>query len=187
MSLSIKEMSERHVVTAGNYSFATAGQALFVHTGKSIVYNVLPGQGVVYTIEADGSTLTHDDTTIDATNIHSLFIGVGIDTNGNGSTSAIRHMGVENISGCRPTDASVSSPRCGAPQVTDLYFDLFGSIIAIVSDITVSLKLLDLIHTCASSDAKAHGSNVSSLSIVFFPFSFFVFTLISEDKWTLSL
>lgn len=122
MTLSLKEQ-QRHLVTSGNYSFAAAGQPLFVHTGKRIVYNVLPGQGVVYTINADGTTTTHDSTTITASNIYQLFIGVGVDLNGDGATDAIRHMGIEHISGCRPDQASVSSPRCGGPQVVDFYFD----------------------------------------------------------------
>lgn len=123
MTLTIKSDTQRHISLKGNYSFAAAGQPLFTHTGRSINYNVLPGQGVVYTIEADGTTLTHDSTTIDSSNIYALHIGVGVDTNGDGVTDAIRHLGIEHLSACHPEVASVSSPRCGGPQVVDFYFD----------------------------------------------------------------
>lgn len=121
MTLNLKP--DRHVVTAGNYSFAAAGQPLFVHTGKRIHYNVMPGQGVVYTQEADGTTLTHSSATINSTNAHRLFIGVGVDLNGDGITEAIRHIGIEHISACRIDQVAASSPRCGSPQVIDFYFD----------------------------------------------------------------
>jgi len=126
MTLTLKKDIQKHVVTSGNYALAAAGQPLFtcVGTGKSaqIIYNVLPGQLVAYTVN-NGVTLTVDDATLAASDIYELYIGVGIDTTGNGINDDIRHIGIEQVSGCEPREVSTSSPRCGGPQVVDFYFD----------------------------------------------------------------
>lgn len=127
MTLTLKKDVQKHVVTSGNYGLATAGQELFsvvVNGNKSrIVYNVVPGQLVAYTVNSNGVTNTVDDTTLTTADLPSLYVGVGWDSNGNGTTDDIRHIGIEDISGCLPREASVSSPTCGAPQVIDFYFD----------------------------------------------------------------
>lgn len=122
MTLTLKDNVQKHVVTSGNLGFAAAGQPLFVISGKRIIYNVNPGQLVAYTVN-DGVSLTVDESTLAASDIYRLFVGVGIDLNGDGLTDKVRHIGIEDISGCEPREVSTSSPRCGGPQVVDFYFD----------------------------------------------------------------
>lgn len=126
MTLTLKKDIQKHVVTSGNYAFAAPGQPLFtcIGSGQSaqIIYNVLPGQLVAYTVSG-GVATTVDDSTLAASDIYELYIGVGVDTTGNGITDDIRHIGIEQISGCEPREVSTSSPRCGGPQVVDFYFD----------------------------------------------------------------
>lgn len=127
MTLTLKKDVQKHVVTSGNYGMAAAGQPLFVCVGSGassrIVYNVVPGQLVAYTINTDGTTTTVDAGTLAASDIYSLYVGVGVDTDGDGVTNDIRHIGIEQISGCHPREASASSPKCGSPKVVDFYFD----------------------------------------------------------------
>lgn len=126
MTLTLKKDVQKHIVTSGNYALAAAGQPLFTIIGSGkrsqIVYNVLPGQLVAYTIN-NGVTLTVDDATLAASDIYELYIGVGVDLTGNGITDDIRHLGIEKISGCEPREVSTSDPKCGNPQVVDFYFD----------------------------------------------------------------
>jgi hypothetical protein len=126
MTSTLKKDIQKQVVTAGDHGLAAAGQALFtvVGTGNNaqIIYNVAPGQLVAYTI-SNGVTTTVDDATLAASDIYELYIGVGIDLNNDGVTDDIRHIGIEQISGCEPREVSTSSPRCGGPQVVDFYFD----------------------------------------------------------------
>lgn len=126
MTLTLKKDIQKHIVTAGNYGFAAAGQPLFSYVGKGksarIIYNVAPGQLVAYTV-TNGVTLTVTGATLAASDIYELYVGVGVDLNGDGVTDDIRHIGIEHVSGCQPREVSTSSPRCGGPQVTDFYFD----------------------------------------------------------------
>lgn len=125
MTSTLKNIS-KNVVTSGNYALATAGVPLFTVVGsgskKRLVYNVLPGQLVAYTVTG-GVSLTVDTGSLAASDINGLFIGVGVDTDGDGMTDDIRHIGIEGIAGCNPDEVSTSSPRCGNPQVMDFYFD----------------------------------------------------------------
>lgn len=117
---------QKHVVASGDYALATAGQTLFTIIGsgsrRRISYNVSPGQIVAYVIEG-GVTRTVDDGTLAAGDIHELYIGVGVDLDGDGVTDDIRHIGIEQVGGCDPREVSTSSPRCGSPQIMDFYFD----------------------------------------------------------------
>lgn len=124
MTSTLKNSVQKHVVTYGNYGFASAAgnPPLFTLSGGRINYNVNPGQLVAYVIE-DGVTRIVSASTLDSSEIYELYIGVGIDETGLGITTDVRHIGVEDISGCLPRKASTSSPRCGSPQVVDLYFD----------------------------------------------------------------
>lgn len=126
MTLTLKDNVQKHVVTAGNYGFAAAGQPLFNCIGSGanaqLIYNVRPGQLVAYTI-SNGVATTVDESTLAASDIYELYVGVGVDTNGDGNADDVRHIGVEQISGCEPREVSTSSPRCGNPQVVDFYFD----------------------------------------------------------------
>lgn len=102
MTLTLKKDIQKHIVTAGNYGFATAGQPLFSYVGKGksarIIYNVAPGQLVAYTV-TNGVTLTVTGATLASSDIYELYVGVGVDLNGDGVTDDIRHLGIEHISG----------------------------------------------------------------------------------------
>ena len=92
--------------------------------GKRKNYNVSPGQLVAYVYDsAAGTYRTKDATNLTAADIPELFIGVGHDSTGRGITDSIRHIGIEDISGCDLDETSVSSPQCGAPQIMDFFFD----------------------------------------------------------------
>lgn len=127
MASTNKKDTLKHIVASGDYALAAAGQPLFTSTPikrnkVKINYNVLPGQLVAYT-QSGGTTLTVDDATLAAADLPNLYIGVGIDLNGDGVTDDIRHFGAEFISGCEPREVGVGSPRCGSPVVRDFYFD----------------------------------------------------------------
>lgn len=116
--------SVKHVVaTKGDLAMVAAGQELFVKAGKRLSYNVLPGQLVAYTDNKDGTTTTVDSSTLTAANIAKLYLGVGVDSNGDGSVDTIQHVGTETLAGCQVERASASSPRCGNPVVKDFLFD----------------------------------------------------------------
>lgn len=116
----------KHVVTYGDYGIAAAGQPLYTRVGRGdtakLIYNVLPGQLVAY-INDNGVLTTIDDSTLTASMLPNLFIGVGYAGDKTGLTTGIRHLGIEGISGCNPEKTSTSSPRCGGPVVKDFYFD----------------------------------------------------------------
>lgn len=124
MTSTLKNSVQKHIVTSGNYGFASAvgNPPLFTRSGGRIVYNVSPGQLVAYVIE-NGATRIVDAAGLDASEIYELYVGVGYDEKGIGETTTVRHIGIEHISGCLPRALSASSPRCGAPQVIDFYFD----------------------------------------------------------------
>jgi hypothetical protein len=122
---SIKTDTEKHVVTYGNHAFVAGGLSLFDVVGtknKRLAYNVLPGQLVAYK-KLNGEYKTVNIAALSAADLHSLYIGVGYSGDGSGLTTDIRHLGIEDISGCMPREVSTSSPKCGAPQVLDFYFD----------------------------------------------------------------
>lgn len=126
MTLTLKNDIQKHIVASGNHAMAAADQPLFQCVGKGkgkrLHYNVAPGQLVAYTV-SNGVATTVDASNLDASHIHELFIGVGVDLDGDHVTDDIRHLGIEHISGCEPREVSTSSPRCGGPQVVDFYFD----------------------------------------------------------------
>lgn len=123
---SISKDTEKHIVTYGNYGFVSANQSLFTLVGsgnnKRIVYNVLPGQLVAYK-KVNGEYKTVNTASLTAADLHHLYVGVGYSANNSAETTHIRHLGIEHISGCMPRKAATSSPKCGAPQVIDFYFD----------------------------------------------------------------
>lgn len=124
MTSTLKKDTQKHLVTYGDYGFASAtgNPPLFVKAGKKLVYNVSPGQLVLYVIES-GVTRIVAPAALDASEIYKLYVGVGIDETGAGRTTAVRHLGIEHIAGCMPRAYQASSPRCGAPQVVDFYFE----------------------------------------------------------------
>lgn len=124
MTSTLKKDTQKHLVTYGNYGFASAvgNPTLFVKAGKVLSYNVAPGQLVAYVIES-GVTRIVAPAALDATEIYKLYVGVGVDEYGVGRTTAIRHLGIEHIAGCLPQAVQASSPRCGAPQIVDFYFE----------------------------------------------------------------
>lgn len=124
MTSTLKKDVQKHVVTFGDYGFAShsGNPPLFTIAGKRIIYNVSPGQPVAYVVE-NGVTRIINAAAPGASDIYNLFVGVGVDETGSGITTSIRHLGIEHISGCQPKEVSTSSPRCGAPQIVDFYFE----------------------------------------------------------------
>lgn len=123
MTSTLKEV-KRDIVTYGNLGFASASgnPPLFTKSGDKLIYAVAPGQLVAY-VKENGTTRIVDAAGLDASEIYELYIGVGIDETGEGRTTAIRHFGADDISGCLPVSISASSPRCGSPNIVDFYFD----------------------------------------------------------------
>jgi len=124
MTSTLKKDTQKHLVTYGDYGFASAvgNPPLFVKAAGKLIYNVSPGQLVAYVIES-GVTRIVAPAALDATEIYKLYVGVGVDEFGVGRTTAIRHLGIEHIAGCMPQALQASSPRCGAPQIVDFYFE----------------------------------------------------------------
>lgn len=112
----------RHIVSSGDQAPVAADGTVFTYTGKRLSYNVAKGQLVFY-VQENGTTRTLDHTTLTAADIPKLYVGVGHDADGDGLVDSIRHIGVESISGCNINDVTVSSPKCGNPEVVDFFFD----------------------------------------------------------------
>jgi hypothetical protein len=119
----------KHIVTGGDYEMVSAGLRLFdcpnCQSGKGgkIFYNVAPGQLVAFTIDAATlQPVTVDSTTIAATT-GDLYIGVGVDTDGDGAADDVRLLAGEKIDNCLLDEASVSAPVCGQPQILGTYLD----------------------------------------------------------------
>lgn len=113
---------DRHIVTKGDYGMLAAGSDLYTIASGNIHWNVAPGQLVAYTV-ANGAATVVDNTTLAAGDLPELFIGVGYDSNGDGVTDDIRYIGLEDVAGCEMHEASTCSPKCGAPEIVDFYFD----------------------------------------------------------------
>ena len=119
----------KHIVTSGDYTMVAAGQRLFdcpnCRAGRDakIFYNVAPGQLVAYTI--DSATL--QPITVDSTTLNSvtgdLYIGVGVDTDGDGAADDVRLLAGEKLDKCLLDETSVSAPVCGQPQILAAYLD----------------------------------------------------------------
>lgn len=119
----------KHIVTKGDYNMVPAGQALFECPNcnndrrAKVYYNVAPGQLVAYTI----STTTLQPITVDNSNVASitgdLYIGVGVDTNGDGAADDVRLLAGEKFERCFIDEVSTSSPACGQPQILGAYIN----------------------------------------------------------------
>lgn len=119
----------KHIVTAGDYNLVPAGQNLFdcpnckAGKGGKIFFNVAPGQLVAYTI----SPTTLLPITVDSTTLESvtgdLYIGVGIDTDGDGAADDVRLLAGEKFNKCLINETSLSKPACGQPQILGAYID----------------------------------------------------------------
>lgn len=120
----------KHIVTSGDYDMVPAGQRLFdcpnclSGRGQQIkFYNVAPGQLVAYTIDpATLQPITVDATTL-ATVTGDLYIGVGVDTDGDGAADDVRLLAGEKLDKCLLDETSVSAPVCGQPQILAAYLD----------------------------------------------------------------
>jgi hypothetical protein len=121
----------KHIVTKGDFNMVPAGQRLYdcpnCQDGKRAnvrkFYNVAPGQLVAFTI----SDSTLQPITVDSGNISSvtgdLYIGVGIDTDGDGAADDVRLLAGEKLDKCLLDETSVSAPVCGQPQILATYLD----------------------------------------------------------------
>ena len=119
----------KHIVTGGDYNMVPAGQRLYdcpnCRAGRNakIFYNVAPGQLVAYTIDP----ITLQPITVDATTLATvtgdLYIGVGVDTDGDGAADDVRLLAGEKLDKCLLDEVSVSAPVCGQPQILGAYLD----------------------------------------------------------------
>lgn len=117
----------KHIVTAGDYNLVPRDQALFdcpdCEGDGSKFFNVAPGQLVAYTISATTlQPVTVDSTDIAALTGH-LYIGVGVDTDGDGAADDVRLLAGERLENCLLDEVSVSAPVCGQPQILAAYLD----------------------------------------------------------------
>lgn len=118
-----------HVVTAGDFNIVPAGQRLFdcptckPGKGGKVYYNVAPGQLVAFTI----NPTTLQPITVDETNVASvtgdLYIGVGVDTDGDGAADNVRLLAGEKFEKCLIDEYKVSAPVAPQPQILAAYLD----------------------------------------------------------------
>lgn len=120
---------ERHVVTKGNLPLLAAGVALFdlptYKNGKPgpKFVNAAPGQLVAFAIDSTtGYPITVDTTNIDTIK-GQLWIGVAVDTDGDGVADNVRVIGSENFDKCGIDEAKIISPVCSQPQILAAYLD----------------------------------------------------------------
>ena len=118
----------KHIVTAGDYAIVPKDRELFScpTCSKGIqkyFWNGAPGQLVAFTISA--TTLL--PISVDATNIASvtgdLYIGVFVDTDGDGAADNVRLLAGEKFDHCLVDETKVSSPTCGQPQILATYLE----------------------------------------------------------------
>lgn len=118
----------KHIVTQGNLGMAEGGQPLYTMAGprrdRRKAYNVVPGQLVAYTKQVGAVPTIVDQSTLSLSNSKRIFLGVGVDNEGKGYTTAIRHIGIEHVSSCALTEVQASSPKCGSPAVQDMYLKI---------------------------------------------------------------
>lgn len=121
---------DKHIVTSGNLAMVAGGQDLFSYAGserrRRKIHITRPGQLVAYTKSVGSIPQTVDVDTLTAEHAQKVFLAVGVDTNGDGVTDELRHVGREDISSCDLIEVSASSPKCGTPAVQDLYFTITG-------------------------------------------------------------
>ena len=119
-----KKNLTRNVVTSGNYSMATGGQPLFTVTqGKGLTstlhYNVSPGQSVAWVVSGGVATIV-DSGTITAAQSHDFHFGVAMMIDGK---LDIREIGADKVEGCYFDTYKTVAPKCGTPEVVDMFFD----------------------------------------------------------------
>lgn len=119
----------KHIVTAGDYNLVARDQTLYncVNCGKpdeKVTFNVAPGQLVAFTIsQTTLQPVTVDETDIAGLNGQDLYIGVGVDTDGDGAADDVRLLAGEKIDRCLIDEVKVSAPVCGQPQILAAYLD----------------------------------------------------------------
>lgn len=127
MIYSRPDRNPRHLVTAGNYGFVATGTAVYrvVRVGDQFYkyYNVAPGQLVMW---ADDPTCIRTPNAIapaDLTLAHlsTLKIGVGVSTQGDGITDAIRMLTPGDLQGCTVDLLDAVAPQCATPAIKAIY------------------------------------------------------------------
>lgn len=121
------DFNPRHLVTAGNYAFVANGTALYKVVNKNGKfykhYNVAPGQPVMWS--ADPDCLTPPNAIAPAnlliTHIPNLKIAVGVSTNGNGITDALRMLTPNVLEGCTIDLLDATAPQCATPHIRAIY------------------------------------------------------------------
>jgi hypothetical protein len=127
MIYSRPDFNPRHLVTKGNYNFVATGTALYTVIKKGDkfkkVYNVAPGQPVMWAADAVGTTPPTTIRPADLTVNHlpNLRIGVGISTEKNGITDAIRLLTPGNLEGCTIDQLDAFAPQCATPHIKAIY------------------------------------------------------------------
>lgn len=127
MSRLFKEDFVRHVSTDGNLGFVPTGTNLFTlrKKGHSFrkTYNVAPNQLVMWTGDLDcatpPTTVAPADLTVDILN--DLHIGVGYDSNLDGTADMIREISPTALQACNTIDLDVASPTCSVPQLEAVF------------------------------------------------------------------
>lgn len=115
---------DRHVVVQGDLPLAAAGQPFFSVVGRRIVYNVRVGEPFAIIYPKSGIPQTIDAAGLTADNVHRVRFGVGHSTKGSSVLAdSVRYIGAPEIGNCNIEHISTSSPKCGNPEVRDMYFD----------------------------------------------------------------
>ncbi len=117
----------RHLVTAGNYGFVANNTDLYtlIRKGDKFkkTYNVAPGQLVMWSNDPSCTTVpkTIAPANLDLAELATLKIGVGVDTDGDGLTNAIRQISPLELQGCTIDKLDAVAPQCAVPQIKAIY------------------------------------------------------------------
>lgn len=117
----MRKVRENVLVTSGDQSVFPANTPVFIcPTGGSdfTLNGILDGQLVFYDYNTGVSV--GPGTTID--DVNRLVIAVGHDTNGDGVADVLRKPFGDSVFGCNIMAATAEPPRCGVPNIVDLYF-----------------------------------------------------------------
>lgn len=126
-TLYAKAEETRHLVTAGNLPFVADGTDLYtlIRKGDKFkkIYNVAPGQPVMWSSDPTCSDVpkTISPANLDLAELASLKIGVGVDTDGDGLTDAIRAISPLDLQGCTIDALDATPPQCAVPQIKAIY------------------------------------------------------------------
>lgn len=113
----------KYITVCGDVGLKPAGEPLYALRGGKIQWNVSVGEPVAYLTTKGTIPETIGVADLTDANKHRFRFGVGHSSDKTGVVDSIRHLGAEDIGNCDIEDMSVNSPKCGNPEVHDLYFD----------------------------------------------------------------